>query len=256
MSAINARVNFCKATSALVTIWLAQSLAVAQVTQSDFMQYEYDAEGNLTRTTNSLGHATSQAWDSLGRITQQNLPPTSAGTTGPKITFEHDQLDQLIKVTDPRNLVTTYQVNGLGDRSLISSPDTGTTSYATDAAGNVIQAKDARGQTTIYTYDSLNRVVSATYGSGTPSTFEYDTGSPGAIGRISKMKDESGQTAFRYDDQGRLLSKEQATGDRLLMLSYEYGTSGSALGKIISLRYPREALIKSISARAGGSLPR
>jgi len=171
MISTNAAVSTCRSMLTLAAVWLVQSLAIAQVTQPGVVRYEYDAEGNLTRTTNPLGHATSQAWDSLGRIMEQTLPSASPAISGPKIRFEHDQLDQLTKVTDPRNLVTSYHIDGTGNKSATVSPDTGTTFYTTDPAGNIVQSKDARGLTTRYAYDALNRLVSATYAAGTPSTF-------------------------------------------------------------------------------------
>ncbi|UGQ45401.1 RHS repeat-associated core domain-containing protein [Massilia endophytica] len=217
----------------------------------DMTHYEYDAEGRLTRVVNPTGQATVQAYDKLGRIAKQILPQPAPIQPAPAISYAYDQQDQLIGVTDPRNLTTRYTVNGIGDRSLTASPDTGSTSYVVDATGNVVQMRDARGQVTNFSYDALHRLTRASYASGTPTTFEYDTGSPGAIGKVSRMTDESGQTRYRYDGKGRLLAKEQTTGAKTFIVSYEYGQSGSALGKVTSMRYPSGNRIQFAYSDAG-----
>ena len=72
----------------------------------------------------------------------------------------HYALDQLISVTDPKNLQTTYTYNALGDLKQQGSPDTGTTINTFDSGGNLKTSKDARNKTTTYTYDAANRVCS------------------------------------------------------------------------------------------------
>ncbi|UGQ47857.1 RHS repeat-associated core domain-containing protein [Massilia endophytica] len=214
------------------------ALLVPVVQAQDMTHYEYDGEGQLTRVSSPLGQTTQQVFDKLGRVTKQLLPSPAAGNPTPAISYSYDLQDQLIGVTDPRNLTTRYTVNGTGDRTLTASPDTGSTSFLVDATGDIVQMKDARGQITSFTYDALHRLTKAKYANSIATTFEYDTGSPGAIGQLSKMTDESGQTRYQYDVQGRLLSKEQTTGLRTFVIRYEYGIQGSALGKVTSMRYP------------------
>ncbi|HYD63615.1 MAG TPA: RHS repeat domain-containing protein [Noviherbaspirillum sp.] len=47
--------------------------------------------------------------------------------------------------TDIRNLVTTYSIDGLGNLTQTTSPDTGSTAKTYDAAGNVASVTDAKG---------------------------------------------------------------------------------------------------------------
>ncbi|UGQ45144.1 RHS repeat-associated core domain-containing protein [Massilia endophytica] len=226
-----------KTPSITLGLLLAASLASSPKAQN-MTRHEYDAEGNLTRTVNPLGHATQQQFDTLERVTKQTLPAPIDGPSAPTISYAYDSQDQLTGVTDPRNLTTNYTVNGLGDRSLTKSPDTGSTSYAVNAVGDVVQTKDARGQVTNFSYDALHRLTRVSYAGSVGATFEYDTGSPGAVGKLSRMTDDSGQTRYQYDDRGRLLSKEQTIGTRTFVVSYEYGRSGGALGKVTAMRYP------------------
>jgi len=224
---------------------ITSTSAGAQTVQNTTTSYLYDANGNLSQITDPLGNVTNQSFDALNRLTQRQQPAPVAGGARPVIKVDYDGLDQLVRVTDPRNLVTSYTVDGLGNQAALSSPDTGVTGRTFDVAGNLITSTDARGKVTTYSYDVLNRVTSIAYASGTPTVFEYDggaNGAPNAIGRLSRMTDESGQTTFSYDQLGRVVGKAQVTGGANSAVSYTvgyaYGSSGNVTGKLVSLTYP------------------
>ena len=166
--------------------------------------------------------------------------------------YAYDNLDQLKSVTDPRNLVTNYSVNALGDQTQLTSPDTGITNKTYDEAGNLRTSIDARNQQTTYTYDAINRVTGMSYTSGAPIGFSYDQGINGT-GRLTGMSDESGSTQWTYDAQGRVVSKTVTTGALTQVLRYRYDAQGRLnqltypSGKIVALAYQANK-IGSISA--------
>ena len=203
--------------------------------------YGYDAEGNRTTATDPNGNQSKTAYDPLQRPATLTQPAPGAGQATPITTLGYDGRDQLTKVTDPRSLVTNYTVDGLGNVKTTASPDSGTATSTYDAAGNLLTSKDARGKTSTYTYDSLNRVKSISYATGTATVFEYDGGAtpvPNAIGKVSKITDESGSTSYVYDGFGRLITKTQVTGSKTFKVTYAWGTTGSATGKLTAITYP------------------
>ena len=216
--------------------------AAAQTPQPSTTRYEYDANGNLTRIVDPLGHVTVQRYDASNRLVQQQLPAPVAAASAPVIVYHYDARDQLTGVKDPRNLSTLYTVDGLGNQAGLASPDSGVTGRTFDAAGNLTSSRDARGQLTTFERDALGRVTRVVYASGVPTVFEYDSGSAGAVGRLSKMSDESGQTNYIYDDAGRLISKSVAIGaggsQKSFTVGYTYGASGPSNGKVIGMAYP------------------
>jgi RHS repeat-associated protein len=233
--------------------------ALAQTPRSSTTRYEYDANGNVTRIIDPLGRVTVQRYDSSNRLVQQVLPSPMAGAPQPVIAYGYDAQDQLNRVTDPRNLVTQYTVDGLGNQTALASPDSGVTTRTFDAAGNLASSKDARGQQTTIDHDALGRITRIAYASGTPSIFEYDAGSAGAIGHLSKMTDESGQTSYIYDNAGRLVSKNvsigSGAGQRNFAVGYTYGASGPANGKVVDIAYPsgnHVAIEYGVDGRASG----
>lgn len=212
-------------------------LAAAQATQNTTYSYLYDNLGNVTQVTDPLGNVTNLSYDALARIKQQIQPVPASGVARPASNFTYDGLNQASTVVDPRNLTTTYTSDGLGNQSALASPDTGSSSRSFDAAGNVLTSTDARGKVTAYTYDALNRVTSISYASGTPTQFEYDggsTGAPYAIGHLTKMTDESGQTSYAYNQAGQVVGKVQTSLSGTRQVAYGYAGSG----KLTSVTYP------------------
>jgi RHS repeat-associated protein len=226
---------------------LFSSIVQAQTTppaQTSTTLYEYDGVGNITKITDPRGKVTTFTYDALDRATQQVQPIASTGSTAPTTGMAYDGLNQLKSVTDPRNLVTTYTHSGLGDQTQLVSPDTGTAVLTYDAAGNVLTRKDARNKTTTFTYDALNRLTKASYATGVATVLEYDggtAGAPNAKGRLTKLTDESGTTAYSYDGFGRVLTKTQTVGTgtaaKVRTLAYAYGATGTSTGKLTSLTY-------------------
>jgi RHS repeat-associated protein len=212
--------------------------------QTSTTLYEYDGVGNVTKITDPRGKVTTFTYDALDRPTQQVQPVANATSTAPTTGMAYDGLNQLKSVTDPRNLITTYTNTGLGDQTLLVSPDTGTGVLTYDAAGNVLTRKDARNKTTTFTYDALNRLTKASYATGVATVLEYDggtAGAPNAKGRLTKLTDESGTTAYSYDGFGRVLTKTQTVGTgtaaKVRTVGYAYGSSGTSTGKLTSLTY-------------------
>jgi YD repeat-containing protein len=222
------------------------TVAAAETVQNTTYSYQHDANGNLTQVTDPMGRVSTLTYDPLNRVIQQLQPAPATGVAQPSVNYGYDALDQLSTVTDPRSLVTTYTNDGLGNQSSLVSPDSGTTGRTFDEAGNLITSTDARGKVTTYTYDVLNRLTKIPYASGTPTVFEYDggaSGAPNAIGRLTKMTDESGNTTYSYDQLGHLLVKTQTTttGSTSLvqLTNYTYDDAG----RLTSLTYPSGILI-------------
>ncbi|KAH0537775.1 hypothetical protein GP486_008813, partial [Trichoglossum hirsutum] len=143
------------------------SACIANVYAQPVTQYEYDANGNRTKLTDPLLNVTTYAYDALNRPVQQNQPnPASAGQLG-QIKTEYNAINQITKITDPRNLQTLYGYNAFGNVQSLTSPDTGNTVNTYDDAGNILTKRDAKNQTTTYTYDALNRLTRAVYADAT-----------------------------------------------------------------------------------------
>ena len=166
------------------------------------------------------------------------------------IGYGYDHQDSLVSVTDPRRLTTRYTLNGYGQRSALSSPDTNAATYEFDDAGKLVSSRDGRGVTTGYLYDAAGRVtkIGAT-------TFEYGPAGSIGSGRLTAMTDESGKSRFTYDGFGRIETQIQAVGPaasaKQFAVAYKRGTSGSSTGHVTSLTYPSGNRIEIAYGSAG-----
>ena len=86
----------------------------------------------------------------MNRLTQQLQPPRASGALWQAIGYSYDDLNRLVLVIDPRNLVTSYQIDGLGNQTASVSPGTRTTSNTYEDAGNLMTSTDAKNQITRY----------------------------------------------------------------------------------------------------------
>jgi RHS repeat-associated protein len=194
---------------------------------SQITAFAYDPNSNLTKLTDPLNQATTQAYDALNRRVQSTDP--NGGVTRQA----YDASDRLTEVTDPRGLVTTYAYDGFDAPVSTQSPDTGATANTYDAAGNLLTSTDARGLTTTYAYDAINRLTQTLFADGKQIVHAYDQGANG-LGRLTRITDPSGSTAWTYEAHGRVLQKQQTVGTTILTTRYAYG----AKGRLIQVTYP------------------
>ncbi len=190
--------------------------------------YSYDHVGNVTQVSDAAGSSVNQ-YDALNRLIRHTAADNGVSD------YDYDGQDQLISVSDPRQLVTAYVRDGLGRLSQTTSPDTGISTQQQDAAGNVLQHTDAKGQVVRYQYDALNRVTQISYDQDSQLNvvYEYDQGN-NALGRLSRMQDHTGSTAYFYNDQGRLVMEQRT----VLGLSYRLAYQYDAQGRLTGYQYP------------------
>lgn len=194
-------------------------------------RFGYDAGDHLTSVTDALGRVDRHTIDPLGRLAASvdNADAAPGAADRAQSGFVYDAMDRLIRVTDPKGLHTDYAYNGFGERTRLSSPDTGVTTYGYDAAGNPVTTTDARGVTTNLSYDALDRPTAIAYPSDGAQNvgFTYDTASGDCAagetyltGRLARMTDASGSTTWCYDRYGQLTQKQQRTDGRVYALRY------------------------------------
>jgi YD repeat-containing protein len=207
------------------------SIPLAQAA-SPVTNYEYDANGNRTKVTDGLNHATVSAYDALNRVVR--VTDANSGQTQ----YGYNALNQLTQVTDPKNLVTSYTLDGLGNLKQQTSPDTGTTSNTYDAAGNVLTKTDAKGQVTSYSFDALNRITRIVFNDSTQINYQYDQGTNG-IGRLTGISDSLGSIAYAYDSHGRITGETRTLNNINYVTSYSYNSAGH----LTAITYPSGRVI-------------
>jgi len=153
-------------------------------------QYEYDADGNLTKWTRRDGQIVQFAYDNIGRVTQRTAP-----TTADNVTYTYDLLGRMLSANGSSNVSYVYDKAG---RMISSTTVAGTVAYQYNPAGNrtrttwpgntfyVTYDYDVLGRTSAvrengtallasYTYDDLSRRTGVSYGNATSAGYGYDS---------------------------------------------------------------------------------
>ncbi len=216
----------CTGTTNPCTVTLSQAQNLfAEFSAPAVSTYQYDPNGNLTQSTDPLGHNRQIIYDSLDQAVHQLEPhPTVIGSTQGQIDTVYDNLGQITQITDPRNLSTQYQVDNLGNVLSQTSPDTGLTQNTYDDAGNLKTRTDARGKLATYSYDSQNRLTQVVYEDQT-IIYGWDNCTNG-IGRLCSLSNAGSSLSFSYDVHGRITSKTQTAGTVTLTSGYHYNSAG------------------------------
>jgi len=242
--------------------------------------YAYDANGNLTQTTDRLGSVTTRTYESSfnqiatltqlgGRVTtygyDANGNLTSITDANGRITaMTYSSTGLVLTKTTPRgtatgtvgDYTTTYTYNGAGQILTISTDLPSTESYTYDARGRMITHTDARNNTTTFAYDLLDRLTSITDPFSKVTTHTYDnagnrTSTTDALGRV---------TLFAYDLDGHLIKTTFADGS---FTTAQWDAAGNLvsstdeLGRIsITVYDERNRVIQTIKADGTSTLTR
>ena len=227
---------------------------VSEIIQPDATStsYLYDAVGNIVSQTNGGGKSTLYAYDGLNRLHAITEP-------GDVVTmYSHDIGGNVSSVSDGENHITSYVHDDFGHGLQVSSPDAGAASYSYDVAGNVISRNNANGITAIYNYDALNRLVAVRYPDSTQDVlYSYDQGENG-IGKLTGMKNSSGEYKYSYDALGNMTRNEATINGRVYVTRYHFDESGRLAGMTYpggrSVSYVRDSIgnITAIETSLGG----
>ncbi|MBU4220004.1 MAG: hypothetical protein KKB90_13750, partial [Actinobacteria bacterium] len=212
---------------------------------SQITTYSYDAANNLIRQDypDPRGAMDYTYWTSgngLGRV------ETTTDSRGHATTYEYDTYGNLGRVEDPLGRITSYNYNVRGLLSWTEDPLDHRTSFDYDESGNLNKVKDplhtgdptghhyvefhyypdntlsrftdANSNTTGYTYDGNNQLTGVTDPRGLETAYTYDGN--WNLERIADARPEHYQTVFSYDDDNRLASIDDPSGDPPVTFDY------------------------------------
>lgn len=185
--------------------------------------FAYNADGQLTTTTDALGNISSTAYDALGR------PTTVTDPAGGTVTKVYDPAGNVVTAIDQMNAETHFTYDLASNLTAVTNALGNTTQYTYDLSGNLLTQTDPLARTTAAAYDSAGRLVSSTAPSGVTTSFGYDT-----AGRKSSItySDTSPAVAYTYSPAGRLLTATRAD-DGIAATSTTYGYDG--LGRTVTV---------------------
>jgi RHS repeat-associated protein len=225
----------------------------------------YDPDGQLSAVEDE-DHAspnTFYSYDALHRMTAVRQTLASAPGGAATTSYAFDVMDDLAAVTDPNGNTTSYRYDDFRRLQRQDSPVTGATTYQYDPGGNLVTMTDARGAVTTRTYDPANRVLTSASqlaGAATEAvTYAYDSATPGSFGkgRLSRMADPSGATAYAYERRGLLNSESRTVLGSSYATAYQFDANGNRSGMTYpsgrQVAYGFDFADRPFSAASGGT---
>jgi len=184
------------------------------VTPDAVWQIEYDAQGQIKKTTDPEGNVSLFSFDRAGNMASYTDPLSHTSR------FEADADGNLVKLNDALGRVL---------------------SYAYDKVGNLTTFTDARGKQTKAAYDAMNRPTQTTNPVGGIAKLQYN-----GQGLPVSIADEDGRIhKFDFDNFLRLTRQSDALGNKT---DYNYYISdGTAAGVLGTLSGPVETKFPTYS---------
>ncbi|MDD4151526.1 MAG: DUF6531 domain-containing protein, partial [Candidatus Gracilibacteria bacterium] len=168
--------------------------------QDILKKYEYNKNGQVTKTIDAKSVATLLSYDIFGRLIE------TTDSLGNKIKNTYDKNNNItskeILENNGKSTITSYTYDK--DNRLISEKNNlnKTKSYTYNSLNQIISTRDENGNTINYTYDYRGKVLSETkYLKGNPliTNYSYDIS-----GNLIKLTDTNGNiTNYEYDSLGR-----------------------------------------------------
>lgn len=147
--------------------------------------------------------------------------------------YGYDEQGNLIQQTDANNHTTTFEYDSMGRRVKRSLPEGQFETYSYDVVGNLTNKVDFNGKVTTFVYDELNRLLSKQPDASFAASnivFTYTDS-----GQRESMSDQSGVTAYQYDNRDRLVEKATPQGT----LTYAYDLQGNLTNlQVSSFEFP------------------
>jgi RHS repeat-associated protein len=187
------------------------------------IRFERDAQGRMTRITDSAGKSFRYNYDAAGNLSAVELPDVTA-----PVTYTYDASHLYLSVVNPlghAESVTTYHPDGrlasITDASgnktgyaydlatnthFVTNPDGGLVTSRYDARGLLLSRQDALGRITSYTYDANRNKLTEKNPLGQTTTYTYDAGGNQTsevdyLGRAKRTTYNKYGGALTYTDQ-------------------------------------------------------
>ena len=232
----------------------------------------YDANGNVTSTTNSEGYVIQHEYDALGNLiaiidglgTRQEFNHDDRGlltefvdSENNSYQYEYDALGRVTKDTDPLGRTTNYIYDKVGrlvetilpDETPLNLSDNPRIRIEYDLTGQIIAEIDANGNRSETTYDQNGNPISLINNGQVVSSYTYNANDRlisqqdalgredqfiyDALGQIVETIDPLGNTSkTTYDALGRVIAEKDASGNQT---QFEYDTVGNLVGVVDSL---------------------
>ena len=239
---------------------IAGSRVRSTSTNGYYVNYTYDNQRMLSKTTDALGRTESFTYTKGGALA------TATDVLGNTTRFlPGGPNDSPSTFIDANGNATRYTYDMIGNLTATTYADGSIERAAYDAQGNAIQLVNRRGQAIARTFNTAGQLTGETFPDGTSNTYGYD-----ARNRLATAIDANGTTTFTYNAKDQVTRVDYPQGR---WLAYQYDAAGrrtrmedhvgvitryiyDSIGRLFELRDTTNALIVRYSFDSAGRLSR
>ena len=187
--------------------------------------FAYDASGNLTCTTDSMGYTTRFQTDAWGRVTLV----TRADGSHERYTYDH--AGNILTATDGEGHTASYAYNCRGLLSTRTDAMGASEHFRYDREGNMVESTDRNGVRLTLTYNMYQSLTGRrSMDGGISEHFGYYPDGKLKYAISSRMRYD-----YTYDAMGRLAGKS-AGGRSLVAYTYDVGGNRTGLTDLTGKR--------------------
>ncbi len=224
----------------------------------------YDNVGNVIKVIDAQGNAVQTTYDELYRPSKNidanglevatttynalSIPTKIVDSLGKSVEFNFDNLNRLQESTLSGSIKAQALYDGLGNIIKTTDPKGGVNSYEYDSVGNLIKEINPLNKENVYAYDILGRVASTTTPNGVLNTFVYDD--LDRIVKMSQRKDSiENNTTYTYDEVGNVLSvvDDKGTITYTYNVNDQVATRTDIYGKTVSYSYDQARRLSTLT---------
>jgi RHS repeat-associated protein len=192
--------------------------------------YEYNAQGQLTKVRDALGGQTALSYDARANLVAID------GPAGARVAFTRDDVGRIASSSDAAGIQVSYAYDA-ADRRIQTMYADGTSLQFAYQLLDLASVTDSSGNHTDFTFDAERELTQVSDALRQQAQLVYT-----ADGQLGAITDAAGHTtSVTYDVQGRAVSKQFADGT-VQHFAYESGSSRlhsvvDALGQMIGYEY-------------------
>jgi RHS repeat-associated protein len=186
------------------------------------LRYSYDAGGNLATIVDAGGGMTRLVRGGSGVLTDAYL------ADGTHVEFRYDRMERLVRVTNGKREVHTFELNALGVVVREGTFDGRVIRYKNDELGRVVKIS-GDAESVELERDAAGRVIKKIYEDGMEELFTYN-----ARGELVTASGPVGEVHFERNAVGWVTRETQSAFGRSFTVATEYDLLGQARRKLTS----------------------
>ncbi|MCB1194495.1 MAG: RHS repeat protein, partial [Leptospiraceae bacterium] len=227
---------------------------ISSVETPKYTTLEYnDPEGRLTKVTKPNGNevtyfynrftVTKTSTDKPIEIATSNaLGQVLSQTIGDLTTsYAYNESGRVSDITEPSGNKVRLDYDRAGNILSKIDSNSGKITYAYNLIGNLTSSTDARGVTIKYTYyqDGRFHKYSA---NGEEVEYFYDENQANAKGKVTKIKDNTGEVKLEYDKRGNVVKRTQLIENYEIKFEYAH----DSMNRTRQIIYPDGTIVSYI----------